>query len=116
MVKKNLITVVGVLVLVVGILSSSWATVLQGAIPTTVNSTTYTKITNTGPSCSGFLIWVTDCTGFYYARNAAGAGETYVDPDVTCALGFPQYVPAGEDVVWIKSVSASTTVYFQAGK
>lgn len=114
--NKNLIIVVGALVLVVGILSSSWATVIQGAIPTTVNSTTYTKITNTGPSCNGFLIWITDCSGFYYARDAAGTGETYVNPDVACSFGFPQYVPSGEDVVWIKSVSASTTLYFQAGK
>lgn len=79
----------------------------------TLNTSTYTAVVNSGASCNGFYIWVADCTGFYYASDAAGSDEVYVDPDVGCGFGFPNRAGKGDTVIWVKAAVGTPELNFQ---
>jgi len=110
---KKVMLVVVILVLLTGVV---WANSIRKSAYITLNSSTYTKLTNTLGDMTGFLVWVEDCTGFYYAQDSSGTGETYVDPDVACGLSFPGYSAKGETVNWFKAVSGTPKLYFQPAK
>lgn len=93
---------------------ASAVSIKQG-IPTALNSSTYTEIINTGPSCEGFILWIDDATGFTYAVDSSGTGAVTV-PDAVVGISFPNRVGAGDTVVWAKSTTGTPNLVFQPGK
>lgn len=107
--KKILLSAVVVLVFTCIAIAGA----VKPAIITTLNSSTYTEIINTGGSCGSFVAFATDNSdfvSFYYATDSAGSNAVFVSES---SLGFYIKVNRGDTVFFVKAVTGTPSFIFQ---
>mgnify|MGYP006899596804 FL=1 len=108
---KRILLVFTILLIMCSVAS---AVAIKKGIITVLNAATYTEVINTGPGCSNFAVWTEVGTAYYYAVDSAGSGEVLV-PANTFVM-FPNSVPSGDTVMWVKASAATPNFVFQPGK
>ena len=86
------------------------STLINKAISTTLNSSTYTEIKAGSQDLYGFGLFVQDSgelASFYLAWDSDGEGATLIP---AIGIGYGDFQPKGSTICWVKAVSGTPTL------
>jgi len=102
------------IIIVLLLCTMAYAVAIKRATITVLNAATYTEIVNEHQSCSNFAVFTEDGTAFTYAIDSAGLGAAVCPADTI--ISFPNSVPSGDTVMWVKASAGTPNFVFQPGK